>query len=142
MKFFLFTVGLLAAGAGAVGILCYRLSLDSDLQSENRSGDTRAWLRTEFHLDAAQFRAIARLHEAYGSVCASHCRAIMNARRNNAQPAEIQALEDECVRSMTDHFRRVAALMPPGQGDRYLALVLPRIGDYSHTGAPTLRGTP
>ncbi len=142
MRYFWFTVGLLAAGAAAVGFLGYRLSLDSALEAESQRSDTMAWLRTEFHLNAAQFSEITRLHETYSSVCAGHCRSIMEARLRNAPPAEIKGLEDACVRSMTDHFRHVAAVMPPGEGNRYLALVLPRIGAYPHTGAPTLRGTP
>lgn len=43
---------------------------------------------------------------------------------------------------MTVHFDRVAALLPPGEGARYLAMVLPRIADYDHNGAPTVQVRP
>jgi hypothetical protein len=43
---------------------------------------------------------------------------------------------------MADHFRAVAALMPPGEGERYLAIVLPRVSGYPHEGAPTLQVKP
>lgn len=56
--------------------------------------------------------------------------------------AEIAALEDFCVGEMTKHFRKVAAQMAPAQGERYLAVVLPRIAGHSHQGAPNVRVTP
>ncbi len=142
MKYFLFTLGLLVAGAGSAGLVCYRLSRDTALAAAARHQDTMAWLRTEFHLDGAQYAAIVRLHKAYDATCARHCQAIMAAESRHASPEQIRGLEKDCVRSMTDHFRRVAALMPSGQGGRYLAIVLPRIAAYNHRGAPTLRGTP
>ena len=66
----------------------------------------------------------------------------MAARERQAPAAEVAALEKVCVDAMTAHFRRVAVLMPPGQGDRYLGFVLPRIAGYSHQGAPNVRVTP
>ncbi len=68
-------------------------------------------------------------------------RRFVDAQRRQAPAAEIAALETTCVRSMTDHFHRVAALMPPAEGARYLAIVLPRVADYDHRGAPTLEGS-
>jgi hypothetical protein len=103
-----------------------------------REGDALEWLRVEFKLSDAQFAAIKRLHADYGGTCARHCAAIMAARERQAPAAEIAGLESECVRSMKDHFERVAALMAPDQGRRYLALVLPRIEDYDHRGAPNV----
>jgi hypothetical protein len=142
MRNFLLTLALLAAAAAGAGWGFYHLSRNPSLEAAARNGDTMAWLRTEFGLDAAQFAAIDRLHQTYTETCARHCTAIMDARRRHASEEEIRSLEAACVRSMTDHFRQVAALMPPGQGERYLALVLPRIAEYDHRGAPTLRGTP
>src|SRR6185369_3266733 len=107
-----------------------------------REGDAMAWLRTEFHLNDTQFAAIKKLHDDYGSVCAEHCTAIMEARKRSAPPAEIAALEKTCVDAMTTHFRRVAALMPPGEGERYLATVLPRVSGYEHAAPPNLRAKP
>ncbi len=107
-----------------------------------RNGDSMAWLRVEFKLTDAQFAAIQELHAKYGAVCSSHCAAIMAARQRHAAPAEVAALENECVRSMTEHFHRVAALMSPDQGPRYLAIVLPRVQDYDHRGAPNVEAQP
>jgi hypothetical protein len=100
------------------------------------------WLKTEFRLDQDQFAAIERMHRQYLSVCAGHCAHIQAAIARGAPAAEVSELEQECVRSMTDHFHAVAALMPAEQGSRYLALVLPRVADYDHRGAPTVRGNP
>ena len=142
MKYFWLTLGLLAAGAAGAGWGFYHLSRNSALEAEARRGDITAWLQTEFRLDSAQFAAIDRLHQAYTKVCAQHCLSIVEARRRQATPAEIQALEDTCAQSMTEHFHRVAAIMPAGEGARYLAIVLPRIAAYGHQGAPTLQGIP
>jgi hypothetical protein len=90
-------------------------------------------------LDIQQFAAIKKLHEDYSEVCAGHCAAIMAAQKRGAPPAEIAALEKTCVTAMTEHFKRVAALMPPGQGERYLAIVLPRLADFDHRGAPNVQ---
>jgi hypothetical protein len=66
----------------------------------------------------------------------------MDARERKASAAEVARLEKVCVDAMNAHFRRVAALMPAGQGERYLATVLPRVADYAHTGAPTVGAKP
>lgn len=107
-----------------------------------RHGDALEWLRAEFHLTDKQFAAIKTLHEEYGTQCASHCAAIMAAEKRGAPPAEVTALENACVRSMSEHFRAVAALMAPDEGTRYLQMVLPRIDDYDHRGAPNLQARP
>lgn len=127
--------------AAAFGIF-YVLNGDRALHRAARDGDAMAWLRTEFRLSAEQFRAIEKLHESYGQECAVHCAAIMEAREKAAPPDRVAALEKTCVEAMTAHFRRVAALMPAGQGERYLATVLPRVSDYQHAAAPTVRATP
>ena len=101
-----------------------------------------AWLQAEFHLTDAQFAAVKKLHDDYGIVCGRHCAAIMRAREHSAPAAEVAALEKTCVDAMTEHFRRVARLMPPEEGTRYLAMVLPRVAGYEHTGAPNVRVTP
>jgi hypothetical protein len=142
MKNLLLTLGLaLALGAASFGTFYLLNREPAALREAAREGDAKLWLRTEFHLDEARFAAIESLHEQYLRVCAGHCAAIMAAQRRQAPSAEIAALEATCVRSMTDHFHRVAALMPPADGARYLAIVLPRVADYDHRGAPTLEGS-
>lgn len=152
MKNFLLTtilvLGMCAAAFGAF----YATSSDRAARRALNNGDTLAWLRTEFHLNAAQFAEINRLHATFQDRCAEHCMAIIKARRalrEAATPAAIaaceanlQRLEASCVDEMLAHFRRVAALMPPGQGERYLAMILPRVGAYDHAGAPDLQAQP
>lgn len=142
MKNFFVTLGIvLAACAAAYGVF-YALSDNRAIHAAAREGDAMAWLRAEFRLDEAQFGAIKRLHDEYGIACSRHCAAIMDARERKAPAAEVAALEQTCVEAMTVHFRQVAALMPPAQGERYLAMVLPRISGYTHQGAPNVRVTP
>jgi hypothetical protein len=130
----------LAAGLVAFGVFFF-LGDDAALRRAAREGDALAWLRFEFHLNDAQFAAIKQLHTDYTVECSGHCAAIMAARERGAPAAEVSRLEDACVASIRVHFQRVAALMPAGEGERYLAQVLPRLAGYEHTGAPTVRGT-
>lgn len=131
----------LGACALAFGIF-FRLHDDPALRQAARDGDAMGWLRSEFRLDDAQFAAIKKLHDDYAIVCGEHCAAIMMARERKAPAAEVAALEKVCVDAMAGHFRRVAALMPAGEGERYLATVLPRVEGYDHRKAPTVRATP
>lgn len=142
MKNFLITLAVaLAASVGAFSV-AYFTSDAPALSAAAREGDAMTWLRVEFRLNETQFAAIKRLHEDYSVVCGQHCADIMDARERKAPAAEVAALEKVCVDAMTGHFRRVAALMPAEQGDRYLAMVLPRIAGYSHQGAPNVRVGP
>jgi hypothetical protein len=142
MRNFLVTCAVaLVACAVAFGVF-YALNGDRALHRAAREGDALAWLRAEFQLSPEQFRAIEKLHQSYAVECGNHCAAIMEARQNAAPRSQVAALEKTCVDAMTAHFRRVAALMPDGQGERYLATVLPRVTDYPHDAAPTVRATP
>ena len=142
MKNFLITLGImLAACAVAFGVF-YAASADRALLAAAREGDPMAWLRVEFRLNEPQFAGIKQLHDDYSMVCSRHCAAIMEARERQAPAAEIAALEKTCVDAMTGHFRQVAALMPAREGERYLAMVLPRVAGYSHERAPNVRVTP
>lgn len=142
MKNLLLTLVVLAAAAAASFGVFYVMNDVPEVRRAAREGDAMAWLKTEFKLDDAQFAAIKKMHDDYAAVCGEHCAAIMNARRRKAPATEVAALEEVCTRSMTGHFRQVAALMPAGQGERYLAIVLPRIADYDHTGAPNVKVRP
>jgi hypothetical protein len=142
MKNFLLTLGVaLATCALAFGVF-YAMNDSPELRRAARENDAMAWLRMEFHLSDAQFAAIKKLHDDYGAVCGEHCAAIMAARERQAPVAEVGALEKICVDAMTGHFRRVAAEMPPAEGARYLATVLPRVSGYAHTGAPNVQLKP
>ena len=140
MRNFLFTLGVVAAACALSFGGFFAMNRESpEMRQALRDGDTMAWLRTEFRLNAAQSDAIKKLHEDYREQCAGHCAAIMAAEKRGAPQGEVAALEKICVEAMTAHFRRVAALMPPGQGERYLAVVLPRIADFDHRGAPNVQ---
>lgn len=154
MKYLFGTLGLLVAAAAATGFVCYRMSSNPAMQSAVRQGDTLEWLRTDFHLDNRQFAEIRKVHESYSSVCDEHCRAIQEAvgardalqAAGPADPAaaaaaerRLQELRAICETAITQHVRQVATLMPPGEGERYLALVLPKIAGFDHTTAPDLR---
>ena len=142
MKHFLLTVMAVLGACGVAFGTFYALNDAPELHRAARENDAMAWLRAEFHLNDTQFAAIKKLHDDYGVVCGEHCAAIMDARERKAPAAEVAALEKVCVDAMTAHFRRVAAEMPAGEGERYLATVLPRVSGYAHTGAPNLRAKP
>jgi len=139
--------GVLAAGA----FFCWQS--DNALHAAAQERDAMKWLRTEFHLSDAQFAAIAKLHEDYSAECADHCAAIGGARaelagaEKSGQPAATLATlrrnvaerELACRTAIGVHLRKVAASMPPGEGERYLQLLLPRVENYRHQGAPTVR---
>lgn len=139
---------LLITGALALAICAmafgtgFVLGGDRALREAERDGDALAWLRAEFRLSDAEFTAIRRLHEDFSVECGRHCAAIIAARERRAPAGEIADLERTCVEAMKAHFRQVAALMPPAQGERYLALVMPRVEGHPHLGAPNLRVGP
>ena len=153
MKNFLLTVlAVLAAGALAAGAF-FRWHCDDALHAAAQQRDAMKWLRTEFRLSEAQFAAIARLHEDYSVECAGHCAAIggahaeLAAAEKSGQPAatlaalrrQVAERELACRMAIDTHLRKVAALMPPGEGERYLQLLLPSVENYRHQGAPTVR---
>ncbi len=142
MKNFLITLGVVLLACAAAFGVSYLVGADPAMRAAAREGDAMLWLRAEFRPDAAQFAAIKQLHDDYSIACSRHCAAILAARERKAPAGEVAALEKVCVDAMSAHFRRVAALMPPGQGARYLGIVLPRVAGYSHQGAPNVRVTP
>lgn len=115
--------------------------------------DALGWLWTEFRLSDEQMGRIAAMHAAYEVVCERHCEEIAKAsgevrklRTAGATEAELKAAEaraaevDAVCRAATEaHVRAVAAIMGERQGGRYLALVLPKLGEVAHSGAPDLR---
>jgi hypothetical protein len=133
-------LALVVAGAAAAGF--YFSQRDDELSRAARAQDAMAWLRSEYHLTAAQEAAITGLQNEYAVVCADHCAAILAARKRAAPAAEVTALEKTCTDAMRGHFNQVAALMSPAEGPRYLQEVLPRIDQYAHQNAPNTRGTP
>ena len=153
MKYLLSTLGIIVVAAMATGAVFYRVSSEPALHAAASKGDAMGWLRADFHLSDAQFEAIRRLHDGYSGTCAEHCRRIQEANRKTkallaagADPAavaaanrELQELRTTCETAITRHVRQVAAMMSPGDGQRYLALVLPKISNFDHQAAPDLQ---
>ena len=156
MKYLFATLGLLLTAAVATGVICYRMSCNPELHAVIKKGDAMEWLRTDFHLDGQQFAAIRQLHDSYAGTCDEHCRHIQEAARakkallaGGASAAELQAANQHlqelrlvCETAIARHVHQVAALMSPQDGQRYLALVLPKIADFDHQAAPDLHLNP
>ena len=149
MRFLGRTLAVLALAAVATGFLCYHLSSAPALHAAVEKGDAMAWLRVDFHLTDGQFAGIKELHEAYAPSCEEHCRLIQEATKardaitaaRGSDPAAertLQELRTTCETAIAAHVRKVAALMSPADGQRYLALVLPKITDFDHQMAPGL----
>jgi len=123
--------------AGLVAYACIYLHASSAQRSmEQSSCPELAWLKTEYHLTAAQFADVVQLHAAYRPKCAEMCRRIdeqnaqvqqLLAGTNTVTPEIKQALAQasrlrvECESAMLGHFYEVSRVMSPEQGKRYLA---------------------
>lgn len=151
MRHFWTTLALVLALAAGCWVVVFRASCDPAAHAAARSGDVLAWMRCEFHLTDAQYAAILKLHRANSAVCAGHCAAVAAARAHLAQvqrggsqstidaaARELCAAEEICRASTEVHVRRVAAEMAPGEGERYLKMVLPRLAALDHSGPPAL----
>lgn len=153
MKYLVLTSALIAAVAGVVGFFSFRASGDAAVASALARRDAMAWLRTDFNLTDAQFAAIKQLHDSYSVVCEEHCRAIQAATRARnelkaraegdaaafaAADRRVEELRLVCESGIATHVRQCAAVMSPEAGERYLALVLPKIKDFDHIAPPDL----
>ena len=150
--FWITLVLILGLGVGA-GLGAYFQACDPELHRAAERRDVETWLRHEFRLTETQMAAIRRLQGQYEEECEQHCAAINAARQalreleqRGASPSAVQtqqavvrAKEAFCEQAITVHLRRVAALMPPEQGQRYLDLLLPRVARFDHQHAPNLR---
>jgi len=109
------------------------------------------WLKAEFRLSEAQVAAIKVLHEDYVPVCRTHCANIQVARKTagiaaknavaggseakaaaEAALAELRRVEAVCRDATRAHLLRVAAVMDSAQGERFIALVLPKLDGQKH----------
>ncbi|PTX98463.1 hypothetical protein DB354_04130 [Opitutus sp. ER46] len=144
------TLAVVAAISALAGLVSFRASQDAEVAAALAKQDALAWLRTDFQLSDEQFKAIKQLHESYSAVCAEHCEAIQDAtRERNALRAKqadaatlaaadrrVTELTQTCETAIARHVRQCAALMSPEAGERYLALVLPRIARFDHQAPP------
>ena len=98
--------------------------------------DVLDWLRTEFHLDAAEMARIRQLHDGYLPQCAEMCERIAAKKQEleaelkdkteftseaETKLNELAMLRAQCQSQMLRHFVEVSQAMPPEQGRRYLA---------------------
>ncbi len=147
-------IGLLLALALVVGVLAYGITRWA-LPASAPEGETANldWLKKEFSLTPAQLKKVQQLHVDYAPVCAGHCAAIAEAEaalnkatspeQLAAARAELQRLEKVCADSTRSHLSAVAAVMPPAEAGRFLALVEPKIAHSDgRTGAPDLNVRP
>ncbi len=140
--------GVLAAGTWYT---CFRVHCAPSAHAAAKAGDVLGWMRCEFSLSEEQFAAIRALHEEHRKECAAHCAAVREARTREAVAREAgdaagaavavnaqREAERICRSSVEAHVRRIAALMAPEEGARYLRLVLPRLDEADHSGPPDL----
>jgi len=150
MKHLLTTLALLTLVAAATGFVAYQRAGDPQVKAALEQRDAMAWLKSEFSLNDAQFARIKTLHDAYSVECEDHCRAIQEAekarqdlKQAGADPVRlaeaersVRELTEICETAIASHVRRCAAEMSPAAGERYLAMVLPKIADFDHRAAP------
>jgi hypothetical protein len=153
MKHFALTLALVALVATVTGTLAYRAGADRAVRTALAEQDAMAWLRADFGLTDTQFAAIKKLHDDYSVICEQHCLEIQDATRRlrslRAESAddarlataqqEVERLRLVCESAIATHVRRCAAEMSPDAGQRYLALVLPKIKDFDHLAPPDLK---
>lgn len=139
-------LALLAAGSS---YLCFHRTMSV---SGGQSHDSLMWVRHEFNLSGEKLAKVEALHESYSEVCAEHCIAIAQSRKElkrlqdaKASPAEIEAaaaklktVDAQCIASTEAHIKEVAALIGGDEGRRYLAIVLPRVMMFDHAGPASL----
>ncbi len=116
-------------------------------RSAGSPGDEMRWLADEFELTPEQTAAIKKLESDYAPVCAEHCRRINETRARldaletgggrdspdyAAARAQWAGLVRECNAATMRHLEAVAAAMSPGQGRRYLDLVVPKLARHEH----------
>jgi hypothetical protein len=123
-----------AASALAFGLTYALLRPAPDTEA-----DEMVWMQNEFHLTPSQASAIERLHADYQPICMEHCKLIKQVRDNLASSAdkasaqaELSRLEAVCREATQAHLQRVAAVMSPEQGARFLALVAPKVSGQKH----------
>lgn len=154
MKHLVSTILLVIAAAGVTGFVAFRTTAESSVARALTKQDAMEWLRADFELTDAQFAAIKQLHDAYSVTCEEHCREIIEAAgvRNRltsslqtdaaalaAADRRVEELRTLCESALDAHIRRCASHMSPEAGQRYLALVLPKIKDFDHLAAPNIQ---
>ena len=153
MKHLISTLAVVAVVAGTTGFIAFRTGGDRQVAHALAKQDAMEWLRADFQLTDEQFAAIKKLHDSYSIVCEEHCREIMRATRARnelkaasadktalaAAERRVEELRLACESAIATHVRECAKHMSAEAGERYLALVLPKIKDFDHQAPPDLR---
>jgi hypothetical protein len=146
------TAGVIAVIALAAGCLAYICFHRPFPDSSAHAHDSLAWVREEFKLPPEKMARVEAMHESYELVCADHCTAIADSRKelkrlrdSNAPAAEIDAamtrvvsVDAQCIASTQKHIREIAAIIGGEDGRRYLSIVLPRVASFDHSAPATL----
>jgi len=135
---------IILVGALALGAVIFAGSFFTARQTTmiccTKPADDLSWLQTEFHLSDADMARIRELHAGYQPKCAEICAKIA-AKKSELQGElgttmgnstnltaaaqekinELAALRAQCQAQMLQHFVAVSQVMPPAQGQRYLA---------------------
>jgi hypothetical protein len=154
MKHLLTTIAVIVTLAAIAGVITFRMNADPELIAAVEKRDAMEWLRADFDLTDAQFVKIKQLHDSYSVVCEKHCNDIMDAARARdalktrpstdaaavaAAEKRVQDLREVCETAIAAHVRQCAGEMSPAAGQRYLALVLPKIADFDHQAPPDIQ---
>jgi hypothetical protein len=137
---------LIGIGALAVGIIAFytcKFFATRELSQIARAPNGELeWLRREFHLNDAQYKAVVGLQTAYAPICDAMCQRIMEANskvdrlvsENQEMTAELEAaireagiVQQDCRTQMLAHIYRVSAQMNPAEGQRYLRMMKSRV---------------
>lgn len=142
---------LILAVAALLGITAFSFRLAISRSAEcgcaasARSADARealAWMKSELHLDDAEFDKVCALHEAYLPKCDAMCGRIEEAGarlsgalcHSGSLTTEVQAaLSDydaqraECLRATLEHLTQTASVMKPEARRAFLEKVLPHL---------------
>lgn len=147
MKRLWFFVALIGACGASAFVVTHRVC------TGDGKCDEMAWLTREFQLSETQAEKIKTIREKYEPVVKSNCVALTAAREQlkvakqsaTTNPEawqsalhEWRTLSASCADNTRNHVRSVAAIMAPEQGQRYLALVLPKIAKHEHDLPPGL----
>lgn len=152
MKYRWITAGIIAIIAMAAGCLAYVCFHRPLPDSVAHAHDSLAWVREEFKLSPEKMAQVEAMHESYELVCADHCQAIADSRKelqrvrdSHASEAEIAAamtrvtsVDAQCIASTQKHIREIAAVIGGEDGRRYLSIVLPRVASFDHSAPATL----
>ena len=128
----------LAMALASVALFAGAFLLASRVSSQqlSRPTDDLRWLQEEFHLGKTDLERVRKLHDGYLPVCQEYCDRIASENRSLRQLleqgkggteeaadhlTEIARVRAQCQAAMLQHFEEVSSVMPPDQGQRYLA---------------------